>query len=116
MLCAVGGAGPDQEEAAAWIDLVVGLARSGGVRHAGGVRRVHLYGKARPAPADPAAAALPLAALEKRAAALRAAFLDAGLDPAPRSKSSSDGGPAIPCGLGLRCYGYRQRARPRSLR
>ncbi len=82
MLCAVGGAGPDQAEAVAWIDLVVGLAISGD-RHAGGVRRVHLYGKARPAPADPAAAALPLAALEERAAALRAAFQDAGLDPAP---------------------------------
>jgi hypothetical protein len=33
---------------------------------------VQIYGKARPAPEDPLAEALPEAALEKRAAALRA--------------------------------------------
>jgi hypothetical protein len=77
MLCAVDGAGPDEAEAAAWTDLVVSLALSGDGRE-NGVRRVHLYGKARPAPEDPAARRLPAAFLEARAERLRAALRAAG--------------------------------------
>jgi len=68
MLCAVDGAGPSEEETEAWLDLALRLARTGNVR------RFHLYGKARPAPEDPRAAALPDAALEERAARLRSAL------------------------------------------
>jgi histidinol dehydrogenase len=78
MLCAVDGAGPDGAEEAAWIAFVLGLCLSGNGRDSG-VRRVHLYGKARPAPEDPAAEQLPAAVLEARAAALRASLADAGL-------------------------------------
>jgi histidinol dehydrogenase len=77
MLCAVDGAGPGPAEASAWIEFVVDLVRSGdGVSR--GVRRVHIYGKARPAPGDPWAQALPVEALEERASALRAALAASG--------------------------------------
>jgi histidinol dehydrogenase len=69
MLCAVAGTAPPAEEESAWIELAVRLAATGNVR------RFHLYGKARPAPADPAAEALGPDILEARAAALRAALV-----------------------------------------
>lgn len=74
MLCSVGDAVPDEREAAAWEQTVLGLAGTGAIRN------VHLYGKARPSPEDPLAQALPLAFLEKRAASLRAALKSARLD------------------------------------
>ena len=77
MLCAVDGAEPDEEESAAWTGLIVSFALSGDGR-GNGVRRVHLYGKARPAPEDPAARQLPAAFLEARAERLRAALRGAG--------------------------------------
>jgi len=40
----------------------------------GGVRKVQLYGKARPAPEDPLASELPADYLNERAASLRKAF------------------------------------------
>jgi histidinol dehydrogenase len=50
-----------------------------GSRIAPGVRGFQIYGKARPAPGDPLAEALPPAFLESRAASLRAALAAAGI-------------------------------------
>jgi histidinol dehydrogenase len=68
MLCAVDGKAPPPEEAAAWVRLVTELAA------AGNIRGVQLYGKARPAPEDPAAERLPATYLEERAAILKVAL------------------------------------------
>jgi histidinol dehydrogenase len=87
MLCAVNGKAPPPEEASAWIKLAAELAApaGGGVLDAKpGVRAFQLYGKARPAPSDPLAEALPAAYLEERAESLRSA-----LGPLP-------GGDAVP--------------------
>ncbi|MDR2922487.1 MAG: hypothetical protein LBU85_03980 [Treponema sp.] len=70
MLCAVDGKAPPPDEAQAWEKLAVELA----VIAAGKIRKVQIYGKARPAPEDPKAQALPVEYLEKRAAALRQAL------------------------------------------
>ncbi len=72
MLCSIDGAPPNQEEELAWIERIIRLVASGGVS------RVHLYGKSRPAPEDPRAEALPLSFLERRAQLLRRALADAG--------------------------------------
>jgi len=77
MMCAVDGEEPPPEEAAAWQELVVSLAATGNVG------KVQVYGKARPAPADPKAAALSPGYLERRAASLRLAFTGAGLAVVP---------------------------------
>jgi histidinol dehydrogenase len=82
MLCAVNGKAPPPEEAAAWTKLAAELAApalaSSPVQQAGGakpgVRAFQLYGKARPAPSDPLAEALPAAYLEDRAESLRSAL------------------------------------------
>jgi histidinol dehydrogenase len=84
MLCAVGGKAPPPEEAAAWTALVADLAlaadRGAAIPPQSGNPRppalmgVQLYGKARPAPEDPLAEALPPAFLEERAALLRSAL------------------------------------------
>jgi histidinol dehydrogenase len=70
MLCAIRGAEAPPEEALAWEQMVTELVRSGDGRKTG-VRCVHIYGKARPAPEDPLAEALPLSRLEARAVSLR---------------------------------------------
>jgi histidinol dehydrogenase len=70
MLCAVDGNAPPDEEAQAWETLMLELA----VIAAGRIRKVQIYGKARPAPEDPKATALPVSYLEERAASLRRAF------------------------------------------
>lgn len=70
MLCAIDGAPPPAEEAAAWLERAEEFARLGD-NSTSGVLRFDLYGKARAAPEDPKASPLPLAALEERAAALR---------------------------------------------
>ena len=78
MLCAIDGSAPPPEEARAWEALLVALAALAPAGGAAGVHTVHIYGKARPAPEDPKAEALPAAYLEERAAALRAALALAG--------------------------------------
>ncbi|MDR0555084.1 MAG: radical SAM protein [Treponema sp.] len=86
MLCAVEGKAPPPEEAAAWEKLVVELAGSGAAPDVpaasggAGVRKVQLYGKARPAPEDPLAEALEDSYLEERAASLRAALTAGGVE------------------------------------
>ena len=66
MICAVDGESPPLEEARAWETLVIELAAA-----ATGIRKIQMYGKARPAPEDPKAQALPVDFLEERAASLR---------------------------------------------
>jgi histidinol dehydrogenase len=77
MLCAVNGRSPSPEEAAAWERLAVELAAPGRVRS------FQLYGKARPAPEDPLAEALPAAYLEARAESLRRTLETAGKGAVP---------------------------------
>jgi histidinol dehydrogenase len=74
MICAVDGEGPPKEEAEAWEKLILELVSVSGINRAAGIRKVQIYGKARPAPEDPKAQALPLKYLEERAASLRAAL------------------------------------------
>jgi histidinol dehydrogenase len=73
MLCTVNRRPPDRGEAAAWERLVLDLAA--------GLTAVQIYGKARPAPEDPLAEALPPAILEDRAASLRQALEAANIRP-----------------------------------
>ena len=75
MVCAIDGMAPSPGEARAWESLVAELACS-----AAGLREVQIYGKARPAPEDPLAEALPGAFLEARAASLREALVSVGKD------------------------------------
>ncbi|GHV89209.1 hypothetical protein AGMMS50267_15690 [Spirochaetia bacterium] len=77
MLCAIDGKEAPPEEAAAWEYLVTELAA------AGKIRSIQLYGKARPAPEDPLAAALPASYLEHRAASLRTALDEANSNTVP---------------------------------
>jgi len=77
MICAVDGEGPPKEEAEAWEKLLVELVQAGGAKGNTGIRKVQVYGKARPAPEDPKASALPVICLEERAASLRAALASA---------------------------------------
>jgi histidinol dehydrogenase len=85
MVCSIHGRPPPDSEAAAWEKLAVELAGSvpAGETAADGVlpgiRGFQIYGKARPAPGDPLAEALPPAFLEDRAASLRAALAAAGI-------------------------------------
>jgi histidinol dehydrogenase len=84
MLCSINGRPPPDSEAAAWEKLALelaGLVPAAGESAGGppGVRGFHIYGKARPAPGDPLAEALPLSFLEDRAASLRAALAAAGI-------------------------------------
>ncbi|MCL2190429.1 MAG: hypothetical protein FWB79_00380 [Treponema sp.] len=69
MLCAVDGEKPPQDEERAWEKLVLELAATNGT-----VRKVQIYGKARPSPSDPKATPLPVEYLERRAASLRQAL------------------------------------------
>jgi histidinol dehydrogenase len=75
MICLIDGKTPPREEEQAWEALVLELAVS-----AAELRSVQIYGKARPAPEDPLAAALSGAFLEARAASLRGILASAGLD------------------------------------
>jgi histidinol dehydrogenase len=74
MLCAVDGSGPPDEEARAWKNLALELAVIA-ANGTGGIRKVQIYGKARPAPEDPKAQALLVERLEERAVSLRRAFV-----------------------------------------
>ena len=73
MLCAINTEAPPAEEAAAWETLVRETASKGNIR------KVQIYGKARPAPEDPLASPLPAGYLEERAALLRRAFAEKGI-------------------------------------
>jgi histidinol dehydrogenase len=90
MVCAVRGTPPPAEEVRAWESLVLELAaphspaddlpgEDGPRREAPGLRKVQIYGKARPGPQDPLAEALPVSFLEFRAASLRTALEGANL-------------------------------------
>jgi len=79
MLCAVDGSGPPDEEAQAWETLALELAVIAANGKSGGIRKVQIYGKARPAPEDPKAQTLPVDYLEARAASLRRAFTEKGI-------------------------------------
>jgi histidinol dehydrogenase len=72
MMCSIDGQSPSGEEDSAWIDLVCELALIEGKSF--GVKAIQIYGKARPAPEDPAAEELPESVLRKRADALREAL------------------------------------------
>jgi histidinol dehydrogenase len=76
MLCAVDGSAPPPEEAQAWEALACELAviAAKGNCNCSGIRKVQIYGKARPSPEDPKTQALPIDYLESRAASLRRAF------------------------------------------
>jgi histidinol dehydrogenase len=74
MLCAIRGKEPPPEEAEAWTALTADMARSA----KGRLKAVQIYGKARPAPEDPLAEALPAAVLEVRAAFLRRRLAESG--------------------------------------
>ncbi|MDR0316169.1 MAG: radical SAM protein [Treponema sp.] len=77
MVCAVDGKGSPPEEAQAWETLVCELAAIAAAGTGGGIRKVQIYGKARPAPEDPKAQALPAKYLEARAVSLRRALATA---------------------------------------
>ncbi len=78
MLCAVDGIGPPPDEEHAWEKLALELAAYG-KDGTGGVRKVQIYGKARPAPEDPKTSPLPVEYLERRADSLRHALSQNGL-------------------------------------
>jgi histidinol dehydrogenase len=87
MLCAIDGERPPQTEARAWEALLCDVAKTasgsaGAASVAGNLRKVQLYGKARPAPEDPLASPLPRAYLEERAASLRGALAKKGVSAA----------------------------------
>jgi histidinol dehydrogenase len=72
MLCAVDGEGPPPDEARAWERLMLELVAI--TAGNGGIRKVQIYGKARPSPEGSKTSALPVQYLEDRAASLRSAF------------------------------------------
>jgi len=75
MLCAIDGEPPPHDEARAWEALVCELAEIATCGK-GTIRKVQIYGKARSAPEDPLASALPESHLEDRASSLRRAFVE----------------------------------------
>jgi len=72
MICAVNGEAPSSEEGQTWEKLLFELVSA--AQPPGGIRKVQIYGKARPSPEDPLSTALPLEFLEKRALSLRARY------------------------------------------
>jgi histidinol dehydrogenase len=78
MLCVIDGERPPDDEARAWETLVCELAEIA-VSGKGAIRKVQIYGKARSAPEDPLASALPETYLENRASSLRRAFETRGI-------------------------------------
>jgi histidinol dehydrogenase len=68
MLCAVDGESPSSEEEQEWERLALELAANENIR------KVQIYGKARPAPEDPKTQPLPAEYLERRAASLQDVF------------------------------------------
>lgn len=78
MLCTVDGEAPPPEEKQAWEKLILELILRKAEETGGGVRKVQIYGKARPAPEDPKAAMLPVKYLNERSDSLRSALAEAG--------------------------------------
>jgi len=76
MLCAIDGERPPDNEVQTWESLVCELAETAANRTGSSIRKVQLYGKARAAPEDPLASALPAEYLEERAACLRQKFTE----------------------------------------
>lgn len=72
MLCSVNGKTPPEDEEKAWESLALELARTGKVK------KIQLYGKARPSP-DKSAEELPREYLEKRATSIRNKLEQAGI-------------------------------------
>jgi histidinol dehydrogenase len=80
MICKINGSLPPPEENNAWVRLVTELALLSALPKAqANLKKVQIYGKARPAPEDPLAEAAPLAAPEERAALLRDTLEKAGI-------------------------------------
>jgi len=79
MLCAIDEEYPPSDEVKAWEDLVCELdaITKGGC---GIIKKVQLYGKARAAPEDPLASALPAKYLEERSASLKRKFAERGMN------------------------------------
>jgi histidinol dehydrogenase len=80
MICSVDGEGPPKEEAEAWERLIlelVSISQANGT----GIRKIQIYGKARPAPEDPKAEVLPVRYLEERAASLKLALAENTIPP-----------------------------------
>jgi histidinol dehydrogenase len=73
MLCSVEGKAPPLDEAQAWETLLLELAVIA-ANGTGKIRKIQIYGKARPSPDDPKAQELPVATLEERAASLKQAL------------------------------------------
>jgi histidinol dehydrogenase len=80
ILCTVDGFGPSINEKQTWEQLLCELSQNG-TKDKGGIRKVQLYGKVRPAPEDPKASALPVTYLEERAASLYNAFIAGKINP-----------------------------------
>ena len=83
MICAFDGKSPPPEEAQAWEKLLLELSALT-IQPPCGVRKVHIYGKARPSPEDPKTTALPVKFLEERAMSLRRALAPATVSPVPQ--------------------------------
>jgi len=83
MVCASDGRPPPPEEEEAWEKLVLELIAANSQSHCG-VRKVQIYGKARPSPEDPKTTALPVEFLEERALSLRRALAPATMSPVPQ--------------------------------
>jgi len=75
MLCAINNEPPPEAEAKAWETLVCELAANAAA-NSGKIRKIQIYGKARPSPEDPLASELPADYLEKRGASLLQAFAE----------------------------------------
>jgi len=74
MLCATDG-GPPLDEEQAWEDLILELVFAAGQNSTGAhIRKVQIYGKARPSPQDPETSPLPECRLYERAASLQKAL------------------------------------------
>jgi histidinol dehydrogenase len=84
MICAFDNRPPPPEESEAWEKLVFELVTAAKQPHCG-IRKVQIYGKARPSPEDPKTTALPVKFLEERAMSLRRALAPATVSPVPHS-------------------------------
>jgi len=82
MLCFINGEKPPSDEQDAWETLVCELANAHTAAPENGncnIRKVQLYGKARPAPEDPLASQLPDNYIDERTASIRRKFADKGI-------------------------------------
>jgi len=75
MLCSINGKQPSEIEEKKWEYLICHICE----KAKGKIRKIQIYGKARPAPEDPLACVLPAEYLEKRGVSLRRAFIKKGI-------------------------------------